>query len=163
MKRRHVLALLGFFSFGGAAAAAWRLVASLHRPDARDHITRSIAAIAEIMFPGDGLAGAAALGIHHGVLAMPDLQALIATGVAWLDARAASQGVSNFLALDEAGRLAALDAAFASHDDGIQPFVLALRYHLGTAYYATPAIKSAFAYTGPPQPDGFADFQQPPA
>ena len=49
---------------------------------------------------------------------------------------------------------AALDAAFASHDDGIQPFVLALRYHLGTAYYTTPAIKSAFAYTGPPQPDG---------
>ena len=162
MKRRHVLALLGFFSFGGAAVA-WRFVASLRRPDTREHITRSVAAVAEIMFPGDGLAGAAALGIHHQVLAMPDLQALIAKGVAWLDERAASQGMSNFLALDEGGRLAALDAAFASHDDGIQPFVLALRYHLGTAYYATPAIKSAFAYTGPPQPDGFADFQQPPA
>jgi Gluconate 2-dehydrogenase subunit 3 len=162
MKRRHVLALLGFFSFGGAAVA-WRLLASFGRPDTREHITRSVAAVAEIMFPGDGLAGAAALGIHHRVLAMPDLQAQIAKGVAWLDKRAASQGVSNFLALDEGGRLAALDAAFASHDDGIQPFVLALRYHLGTAYYATPAIKSAFAYTGPPQPDGFADFQQRPA
>jgi hypothetical protein len=162
MKRRHALALLGFFSFGGAAVA-WRLVASFVRPDAREHITLSVAAVAEIMFPGDGLVGAAALGIHHQVLAMPDLQALIAKGVAWLDARAASQGVSNFLALDEGGRLAALDAAFASQDDGIQPFVLGLRYYLGTAYYASPAIKSAFAYTGPPQPDGFADFQQPPA
>jgi hypothetical protein len=162
MKRRHVLALLGIFSFGGAAVA-WRLVASFRRPDAREHITGSIAALAEIMFPGDGLAGAAALGLHHRVLAMPDLQAQIAKGVAWLDKRAASLGVSNFLALDEGGRLAALDAAFASQDDGIQPFVLALRYHLGTAYYSTPAIKSAFAYTGPPQPDGFADFQQRPA
>jgi Gluconate 2-dehydrogenase subunit 3 len=162
MKRRHVLALLGIFSFGGAAAA-WRLVASFRGPDAREHVTRSIAAIAEIMFPGDGLAGAAVLGLHHRVLAMPDLQTQIEKGVGWLDKRAASQGRANFLALDEDGRLAALDAAFATHDDGIQPFVLTLRYHLGRAYYSTPAIKSAFAYTGPPQPDGFADFQQPPA
>jgi hypothetical protein len=162
MKRRHVLALLGFFSVGGAAVA-WRLVVSLRRPDAREHITRSIAALADTMFGGDGLAGAAALGLHHRVLAMPDLQAQIAKGVAWLDKHAASQGVSNFLALDEGGRLAALDAAFSSHDDGIQSFVLALRYQLGTAYYSTPAVKSAFAYTGPPQPDGFADFQERPA
>ena len=162
MKRRHVLALLGFFSLGGAAVA-WRLLASFRRQDAREHITRSIAAIADIMFPGDGLPGAAALGLHHLVLAMPDLQAQIAKGVAWLDKRAASQGVSNFLALDEAGKLAALDSAFASHDDGIQSFVLALRYHLGTAYYSASAIKSAFAYTGPPQPDGFADSQKRPA
>jgi hypothetical protein len=162
MKRRPVLALLGFFSFGGAAVA-WRLLASFGRPDPREHITDTIAAVADIMFPGDGLAGAAALGVHQRVLAMPDLQVQIAKGVAWLDQRAASQGVSNFLALDEGGRLAALDAAFASHDDGIQSFVMALRYHLGTAYYATPAIRSAFAYTGPPQPDGFADFQDRPA
>jgi hypothetical protein len=162
MKRRHVLALLGIFSFGGAARAQ-RLAAPLGGPDPREHIARSIAAVAEIMFPGDGLAGAAALGIHHRVLAMPDLQGPIAAGVAWLDRRAASEGVSNFLALAEAGRLAALDAAFASRDDGMQSFVLALRYHLGTAYYSTPAIKSAFAYTGPPQPDGFADFQQRPS
>ena len=162
MKRRHVLALLGFFSFGGAAVA-WRLLASFRRPDAREHIVRSIAAIADVMFPGDGLASAAALGLHHLVLAMPDLQAQIANGVVWLDKRAASQGGSNFLALDEAGKLAALDSAFASHDDGIQSFVLTLRYHLGTAYYSAPAIKSAFAYTGPPQPEGFADFQKRPA
>jgi hypothetical protein len=45
----------------------------------------------------------------------------------------------------------------------IQPFVLALRYHLGMAYYSAPAIKSAYAYTGPPQPDGFADFRERPA
>jgi hypothetical protein len=162
MKRRHVLALLGIFSFGGAAAA-WRLVTSFHAPDAREHVTRSIAAVAETMFPGDGLPSAAALGVHRQVLAMPDLQGQIAKGVAWLDRRAASQGVANFVTLDEAGRLAALDAAFASHDEGIQAFVLAMREHLGTAYYSTPAIKSAFAYTGPPQPDGFADFQQRPS
>jgi Gluconate 2-dehydrogenase subunit 3 len=162
MKRRHVLALLGIFSFGGAAAV-WRLVTSFRAPDAREHVTRSMAAVAETMFPGDGLPSAAVLGVHHQVLAVPDLQAQIAQGVAWLDRRAASQGVGNFVALDEAGKLAALDAAFASRDDGIQRFVLAMRNHLGTAYYSTAAIKSAFAYTGPPQPDGFADFQQRPS
>jgi hypothetical protein len=83
--------------------------------------------------------------------------------VTWLDRRAALQGASDFLALDQVQRLAALDAAFASPDRGIQPFLLSLRYHLGTAYYSAPAIKSAFAYTGPPQPDGFADFQERPA
>jgi hypothetical protein len=162
MKRRHVVTLLGFLSLGGAAAV-WRLLKPFHRPDAGEHIVRTMAAVAEAMFPGDGLPGAGELGLHLRVLAMSDLQALIAKGVIWLDKSAAQQGASDFLALDEARRLATLDAAFASPDEGIQPFVLVLRYHLGTAYYAAPAIKSAFAYTGPPQPDGFADFQERPA
>ena len=124
---------------------------------------RTLAAVAELMFPGDGLPGATELGLHHRVLAMPGLHTLVTKGVAWLDTRAVLQGTSDFLALEEGGRLAAVDAAFASHDDGIQQFVRALRLHLGTAYYAEPAIKAAFAYTGPPQPDGFADFQGRPA
>jgi len=85
---------------------------------------------------------------------MAELQTSIANGVAWLDQRAARQGAADFLGLDE---------AFVSRDDGIQLFVLALRFHLRTAYYAAPPIKSAFAYTGPPQPEGFLDFQEPPA
>ncbi|TMJ23234.1 MAG: gluconate 2-dehydrogenase subunit 3 family protein [Alphaproteobacteria bacterium] len=139
MKRRHVVALLGYFSLGGAAAR-WRPLRAFGRPDPREHIARAMTAVVDVMF-----------------------EALIATGVTWLDQRATLQGASDFLALDEAQRLAALDAAFASPDQGIQPFVLALRYHVGTAYYSAPAIKSAFAYTGPPQPDGFADFQERPA
>ena len=81
--------------------------------------------------------------------------------MAWLDRHAASRGVANFLALDEAGRRAALDAAFASAD--IRSFVLVLREQIGLAYYSEPTIKKAFAYTGPPQPDGFADFQERPS
>ena len=157
MKRRHVVALLGFFSFGGAAAI-WRLLQPFRRPDPREHLARTMAAVAEAMFPGDGLPG-----LHLRVLAMADLDVWIATAVTWLDKRAALQGAPDFLALDQVQRLAALDAAFASPDQGIQPFLLVLRYHLGTAYYSAPAIKSAFAYTGPPQPDGFADFQERPA
>ena len=45
----------------------------------------------------------------------------------------------------------------------IRSFVLVLREQIGLAYYSEPAIKKAFAYTGPPQPDGFADFQERPS
>lgn len=80
----------------------------------------------------------------------------------WLDGRAKSQGVSDFLALDESAKLAAIDAAFASDDDAAKQFVLILRFYGGLNYYSEPVIKAAFPYTGPPQPEGFADFQDPP-
>lgn len=123
-----------------------------------------MAAVADTMFPGgDGLPGASALGLHEKVLAASDLDALVYKGLAWLDRYAASRNVADFNALDEAGKLAALDAAFASTDEGIRPFVFAVRQNLGLAYYSDPAVKKAFAYAGPPQPEGFADFQERPA
>jgi hypothetical protein len=162
MKRRDVITLLGFLSLGGFAML-WRNMGSFWRLGPNEHIASTVAAVADLMFPGDGLPGASELGLHKRIVAMPELHALMTRGVVWLDNRAALQGASDFLALDEASRLAAVDAAFGSHDDDTQQFVLALRYHLGTAYYTEPAVKSAFAYTGPPQPDGFADFQDRPA
>ena len=159
MKRRTVMALLAALALGGGAALR-RALAALGQQAPEP----TMAAIADTLFPGgDGLPGASALKLHERVLAVSDLQDLIGKGIAWLDKYAASRGVDAFVALDEAGRLAAIDAAFASTDDGIRPFVFALRQYLGLAYYADPAIKKAFAYTGPPQPDGFADFQERPS
>ncbi len=171
MRRRGFVALLGSIAFGGAAAL-WRGLAAFGKSvesgidnvtGPETHLARTVAAVADAMFPGDGLPGAVELGLHSRILAMPDLADVIARGVAWLDAGAVRKGAADFTALDEAGRLAAIDAAFASGDDSIQRFVLALRSRLMTAYYAEPAVKAAFAYAGPPQPDGFADFQDPPA
>ena len=162
MKRRDIIALLGLLSLGGAAVA-WRNLASLWRPDSNEHIARTVAALADLMFPGDGLPGASELGLHNRIVTVPDLVALLTRGVDWLDKQAARQGVSDFLALDEAKRRETVDSAFASDDGDMRQFVLTFRYHLGTAYYSEPAIKAAFAYTGPPQPDGFADFQDRPA
>jgi hypothetical protein len=159
MQRRDVVALLGTLLLAGSARL--RGAAAALTPQAP---ARSLAAVADTLFPGgDGLPAASGLGLHERVLAMADLQPSISKGVAWLDRHAASRGVANFLALDEAGRLAALDAAFASADDGVRSFVLMLREQIGLAYYLEPAIKEAFAYTGPPQPDGFADFQERPS
>lgn len=158
MRRRNVLALLATVALGGAAAVR-RAFAALG-PQTPLPV---MAAVADTMFPGvDGLPGASALALHERVLALPELQDSIAKGIAWLDKYAASRGGKDFVALDEAGKLAALDAAFASTDESIRAFVFAMRQHLGQAYYADPAIKKAFVYTGPPQPDGFADFQERP-
>lgn len=159
MQRRNVVALLGALLL--ASSARLRGVLAAPRPPAP---AQSVAAVADTLFPGgDGLSAASGLGLHERVLGIADLQPSISKGVAWLDRHAASLGAANFVALDGAGRLAALDAAFASADDGVRSFVLALREHIGLAYYSEPAIKKAFAYTGPPQPDGFADFQERPS
>jgi hypothetical protein len=148
MKRRRFLQFLGYFSLGGLL---WRfLKPSWEAAASEEHTMRSVAALADLMFPGDGLLRATEVGAHRRVLAMPELQDLIAKGVAWLDRRAGLEGAADFVGLDEARRLALVDAAFASRDEGIQSFVLAMRFQLGTGYYSAPAIKSAFAYTGPP-------------
>ena len=161
MKRRGVIALFGVLSLGGVAAF-WRNVGAFWRTEPDERIARTVAAVADLMFPGDGLPSATALGIHDRILAMPDLQVQIARGARGLDDIAVLRGASDFLALSESDRSAAVDAAFASGGDDAQQFLLALRYHLGTAYYSTLAVKAAFAYTGPPQPDGFADFRDRP-
>jgi hypothetical protein len=163
MNRRNVMLLLGALSLGGATLL-WRTLGSLWRAGSGERVERTMGAVADVMFPGgEGLPAASELGLHKRVVATPELQALITKGVAWLNKHAALRGAADFVALDEAGRLAAIDAAFASKDGGMQQFVFTLREHLGTAYYTEPAIKSVFAYTGPPQPDGFADFQERPA
>lgn len=162
MRRRT---LLGLFPLGGAALL-WRQLTSLWRPVANNHVAQTITAIADVMFPGDGLPSASALGLPSRVLdvfsAVPELQTLITKGVDFLDARATAHGALNFIALDDSRRSAVVDAAFASGDSELQQFVLALRFHVGTAYYTEPTIKAAFLYAGPPQPNGFADFQDRP-
>jgi hypothetical protein len=162
MRRRDIITLFGSLPFSNAGGL-WRRAVALPGSGSVEHVTETVAAIADVMFPGSGLPSAATLGVHNSVLEMKDLHASITVGIAWLDKWAASQKAADFLALNEAGRLVAIDAAFASRSDGIQQFVLAMRHYLGTAYYSLPSVKASFAYTGPPQPEGFADFQEPPA
>ena len=162
MKRREVIALLGFFSLGGVAML-WRNLAPFWRGDASEHLVRTVAAVADLMIPGDGLPAASQLDLHTRILELPELKELMAGGISMLDKQAVAQGGANFVALGESARLAALDAAFASGGENAQRFLLALRFHLMTAYYSEAIVKAAFAYTGPPQPAGFVDFQDPPA
>jgi hypothetical protein len=162
MRRREIIALLGFLSVGGAMALWGNLASLFWRPRFNKHTAQTVTAITDLMFPGDGLPGATELGIHNRIAAMSDLHALMTDGVDWLDRRAKQQGAPNFLALDESAKSAAVEAAYASDDVVTSQFIIKLRFYAGRAYYSEPVIKSAFPYTGPPQPDGFPDFQDPP-
>jgi Gluconate 2-dehydrogenase subunit 3 len=161
MKRRQFVALLGFCSLGGAVAL-WGHLISFWLPRISKHTAQIVTAVVDLMFPCDGLPGARELGIPDRIIAMADLYALIADGATWLDRQAAHQGAADFLTLDEAGRLAAVEAAFASKDDAGRQFVYMVRLYAGQFYYTEPVIKAAFLYTGPPQPNGFPDFRDPP-
>lgn len=161
MRRREFIAFTGLLPLSGALKA-WRRLASFWLPRFDEDAARTVAAVIDLMFPGDGLPGAIELGIHDRIVAMADLKATMAYGAFWLDRQAAGQGGKDFLDLDEAGRTDALTAAFASADVAASQFAVTLRFYGGLAYYSEPAIKAAFSYTGPPQPEGFADFEDPP-
>jgi hypothetical protein len=161
MRRRKFIVLLGLVSLGGAAMV-WRNLGLFWRLHFNDHTAQTVMTVTEVMFPGDGLPGATELGIPTRIVAISDFHPMMALGVDWLDSWATGQGASNFLALDESNKLAAIEAAFASEDDAAKQFMVAIRYYGALNYYSDPVIKAAFPYTGPPQPEGFADFQDPP-
>jgi hypothetical protein len=160
MRRREFIGIFGLLGLGGATL--WRNLASFWRPSIGEHTVQTVTAVTDLMFPGEGLPGATALGIHHRIVAMSDFHPIMSGGVDWLDKWATSQGASDFLALDESARLAAVGAAFESEDDHARQFVVAIRYYGVLNYYSEPVIKAAFPYTGPPQPEGFPDFQDAP-
>jgi Gluconate 2-dehydrogenase subunit 3 len=163
--RRLVLtALVRLPLIGGLALSGRRVSAARRSPRGKSHTALTIAAVVDHMLPGGELPGAQTLGIARRIASTPDpdLKRSFARGVAWLDARARKNGGSNFIALDQAGKEAVLQAALASHADGVGDFVRELRNLAFTHYYTHPTIMAAFAYSGPPQPAGFPDFQEAP-
>src|SRR5262249_41043711 len=157
----EMITIFGLALLGGTATL-WRNLASFWQPHFNEHTAQTVKELIDLMFPGDGLPGAAELQIHDRVIAMSDLHEMMVDGVGWLDSWAKTNGASDFLALGESTKSAAIDAAFASKPEQARQFALTLRYYGGLNYYTEPKIKAAFPYTGPPQPEGFSDFQDPP-
>ena len=95
-------------------------------------------------------------------LNLTELQQILVAGIAWLDTRARTEGAAGFRALPEERQLDLMAAAFASDDPGARKMMAVLRHRVMSLYYSNDSIKAAFAYTGPPQPEGFPDFADPP-
>jgi Gluconate 2-dehydrogenase subunit 3 len=161
MRRRQFIAIFGLVPLSGTTTL-WRNLVSFSQPAFNEHTAQTVMAVTDLMFPGNGLPGASELGVHNRIVAMSDLHDMMRDGVDWLDQLAKGQGATDFLTLDESTRLAAVEAASSSENEEARQFVLSLRYYGALNYYSEPAIKAAFPYTGPPQPEGFADFQDPP-
>ncbi len=164
LSRRWLLALLARLPLLAGVATGTRAFAA-RRPTRLDaHAQRTISAVVDLMLPADELPGGLTLRIDRGVIAMADAELLrdLAKGVAWLDARARARGAANFVGLDAAGRESVLQAGLASNAEGASAIVRTLRNHAFTLYYTDPEIMAAFSYAGPPQPNGFPDFQEAP-
>lgn len=164
LSRRLVLAaLVRLPLIGTVAMAGHRALAARRPPQDGYHVRLTIKSIVDHMLPGGELPSAQALDITRRIASTDDrdLKRSFAEGIAWLDGRAQMAGALNFRALDEAGKEAMLQAALASAD-GAGTFVSELRTLAFTHYFTHPTVMAAFAYSGPPQPAGFPDFQEAP-
>ncbi|MEZ5786850.1 MAG: gluconate 2-dehydrogenase subunit 3 family protein [Xanthobacteraceae bacterium] len=162
LSRRLVLAALVRLPLIGAVAMpGQRVLAARRPPQDESHVRLTIDSIVGHMLPGGELPSAQDLNIPQRITDTGDreLKRSFAEGIAWLDGRAQMAGALNFRALDEAGKEAILQAALASAD-GAGAFVSELRTLAFTHYFTHPTVMAAFAYSGPPQPAGFPDFQE---
>jgi len=63
MRRREFITIIGVAVLGGTAAL-WRSLTSFWQPRFNEHTAATVKVITGLMFPGDGLPGAAELKIH---------------------------------------------------------------------------------------------------
>lgn len=129
---------------------------------------RTFAAYLDTLIPDEERSpGAVAAGVDSqfdaAVRDNVDVREFVAQGCRWLDTEAAKAG-ARFADLDEAGRTRIVERAAAapSASEERQFFEVTL-YAAVTIYYAKPAAWSALGYDGPPQPEGFLDYAEPPA
>jgi len=80
MRRREFITILGLALLGGTATL-WRNLTSFWQTRFDEHTALTVKEVIDLMFPGDGVPGAAELKIHDRVIAMSDLHEMLADGV----------------------------------------------------------------------------------
>ena len=120
------------------------------------------------LIPADETPAASDLGIDHAIRAdaarQPGLHRLIAAGCRWLDGQATRQGVSGFALLPMSDREAIVAVAARARPGSVpRAFFDVVRDRAMTAYYARPESWGPLGLAGPPQPNGYPDFDKPPA
>jgi hypothetical protein len=161
--RRRLLdaaARLGLVAWlAGLAGALWRgrgAGAADDEPTFRAYI--------DTLIPGDAESpGALALGIAERLRASGSAADLIAPFCAWLDARAREAGGGSFADLPAGAREAIVQAAELAVPDSLARRAFRRTRHEAFAhYYADARSWPGIGYRGPPQPEGFPDYAQPP-
>lgn len=88
---------------------------------------------------------------------------LVRLGCRWLDRRAKAIGRTTFSALDDRRREMIVEQAARLTAKGLpNAFFRVVRHNAMVLYYSTAESWPALGYDGPPQPDGFMDYRQPP-
>jgi hypothetical protein len=125
---------------------------------------RTFRAYLDALIPGDdGGPGALALGIAERLRAAGTVADLIGPFCAWLDARARDAGGASFAELPADARAAIVQAAELAVPDSLARRAFRRTRHEAFAhYYGDARSWPGIGYRGPPQPDGFPDYAQPP-
>lgn len=131
--------------------------------------TATITAYLDTLIPEDRLSpSASGVGIdaviHRHIEADAERAGFVAQGCKWLDEQARQQGGDNFAAMPgEARELIVTTMASAPRDAGPRMFFEMMRSNAMRLYYASPESWPSLGFDGPPQFDGFPDFDQSPA
>ena len=89
--------------------------------------------------------------------------AMLVNGIHSLDSTARHFKALNFRDLEPPDQISLLEQVERIGDsDGARLFA-SLRQKAMLLYYAHPRVVAAFKYAGPPQPDGFPDFEKLPS
>lgn len=88
---------------------------------------------------------------------------LVKLGCRWLDRRARVIGQTSFSTLDDRRREMIVEQASRLTAKGLpKAFFRVVRYNAMVLYYSRAESWPALRYDGPPQPNGFMDYRQPP-
>ncbi|MGE0120646.1 MAG: gluconate 2-dehydrogenase subunit 3 family protein [Dongiaceae bacterium] len=125
---------------------------------------RTFDAYLDTLIPDEASApGALRLGIRAQVAAGIGDTGLIEQFCRWLDDRARAAGGRSFAGLAADAREAIVAAAEAAAPDTLPARAFRRTRHEAFAhYYADARSWPAVGYRGPPQPEGFPDYAQPP-
>jgi hypothetical protein len=163
LTRRRLLAAAGRIIVAmGALATVWRGRAAA-APDAR-----TFPAYLDTLIPADAEGpGALQVGVPERLIALAAADkgyaALIEQFAQWLDERARTLGGVGFADLDGAARETIVRAAADSAAGSPARRAFArTRNDAFAAFYGDPRAWPAIGYRGPPQPDGFPDYDRPP-
>jgi hypothetical protein len=131
--------------------------------------TATITAYLDTLIPEDRLSpSASGVGIdtviHRYIEASAQRAEFVAQGCRWLDEQARFQDADSFAAMPgEAREVIVASMASAPGDAAPRMFFELLRSYAMRLYYARPESWPSLGFDGPPQFDGFPDFDQSPA
>jgi len=160
--------LLGMARSGLIAAMAGLLGLVRHAKMARAVDERWLPAYLDTLIPGDTEGpGALQLGVPERLSAIAAADGAYASLVEqfgrWLDERARAAGGVGFADLDRDARETIVRAAeSAAADSPARRAFARTREDAFAAFYGDPRAWPGIGYRGPPQPEGFPDYDRPP-
>jgi hypothetical protein len=160
LSRRDLLRFL-------AGWLVWGPVGRLRAQDSAENPPAAFGPLLDTLIPRDESPSATELGVDRALLEEFEEQSVLREftrlGCDWLEREANRVGAVSFAELPEEQRISVVAALESAPANSLQyRFFHRIRYRAFFHYYGQPETWKSLAYDGPPQPNGFPSFRQPP-